>query len=133
VRVTDYKSGRAWVPKEAVVNGGETLQPILYALAYEALTGKPVSEARLYYCTQKGGYEQRRFVPDEEALEIVAEFKRRLDHIIADGFFPASPNPPLGCSYCDYRPVCGPRAEIDAERKQKDTRLSPLNWLRNLT
>jgi ATP-dependent helicase/DNAse subunit B len=133
VRVTDYKSGRAWVPKEAVVNGGETLQPILYALAYEALTGEPVSEARLYYCTQKGGYEQRRFVPDEEALNVVAEFKRRLDRIIADGFFPASPKPPLGCSYCDYSPICGPRAEIDAERKQKDARLSPLNWLRNLT
>ncbi len=133
VRVTDYKSGRAWVPKEAVVNGGETLQPILYALAYEAVTGAEVATSRLYYCTEKGGFEERRVVPDEEALDVVNEFKRRLDTIIGEGFFPASPKPPLGCRFCDYQPVCGPWAANDAERKQKDPRLSPLNWLRNLT
>jgi ATP-dependent helicase/DNAse subunit B len=133
VRITDYKSGKAWVPQEAVVNGGETLQPILYALAYEALTGAEVAASRLYYCTERGGFEERPIVPDEEALGVVKEFRRRLDAIIEEGFFPASPKPPLDCRFCDYQSVCGPWAAHDAQRKQKDPRLSPLNWLRNLT
>jgi ATP-dependent helicase/DNAse subunit B len=133
VRVTDYKSGKAWVPKDAVVNGGETLQPILYALAYEALTGAEVATSRLYYCTEKGGFEERRVAPDEYALDVINDFRRRLDGIIEEGLFPASPNPRLGCRFCDYQAVCGPWAANDAERKQKDPRLSPLNWLRNLT
>jgi CRISPR/Cas system-associated exonuclease Cas4 (RecB family) len=132
-RITDYKSGKAWVPAGAVVNGGETLQPVLYALAFEALTGREVAESRLYYCTDVGGYEQRRIVPDDEALEVVNEFQRRLDTIIKDGFFPASPKPTFGCKFCDYSSICGPRAEVDATRKQKDPRLSPLNWLRSMT
>ena len=132
-RITDYKSGRAWVPPQAVVNGGETLQPVLYALAFESLTGREVAESRLYYCTDIGGYEQRRIVPDEETLSVVEEFQRRLDTVIAEGFFPAAPKPTFGCRFCDYRSVCGPRAEVNATRKQKDSRLSPLNWLRNLT
>jgi CRISPR/Cas system-associated exonuclease Cas4 (RecB family) len=133
VRITDYKSGKAWMPEGAIVNGGENLQPILYALAYEALTGEEVESARLYYCTQRERYAERVVRPDEEALAVVAEFQRRLDEEIELGFLPASPKPPLGCSYCDYLPVCGPRMQIDAERKQEDPRLSSLNWLRNLT
>jgi ATP-dependent helicase/DNAse subunit B len=133
VRITDYKSGKAWVPEGVVVNGGQTLQPILYALAFESMSGAQVTSSRLYYCTERGGYQQRVVEPDEEALDVVKEFHRRLDKIIEEGFFPAVPQPPLGCDYCDYRPVCGPHAQIEADRKQADPRLSPLNWLRNLT
>ena len=133
VRITDHKSGRVWMPEGAILNGGESLQPVLYALAYEALTGEEVESSRLYYCTQRGGYAERTVYPDLEALEVVSEFQRRLDEIIELGFFPASPKPPLGCKYCDYLPVCGPRMDVDARRKQNDPRLSPLNWLRNLT
>jgi CRISPR/Cas system-associated exonuclease Cas4 (RecB family) len=133
VRITDYKSGKAWVPAGAVVNGGQTLQPVLYALAFESMSGFQVAASRLYYCTERGGYQQRVVEPDEEALDVVKEFHRRLDQIIEEGFFPASPQPRPGCNYCDYRPVCGPHAQIEADRKQRDPRLSPLNWLRNLT
>jgi CRISPR/Cas system-associated exonuclease Cas4 (RecB family) len=130
IRVTDYKSGRVRVPEGAVLYGGESLQPILYSLAYEALTGDEVRAARLYYCTEKSGYAERTVEPDEEALEVVSEFQRRLDKAIEEGFFPASPR--LGCKYCDYLPVCGPGAEINAKRKEGDSKLSLLNWLRNL-
>ncbi len=130
VRVTDYKSGRVRVPQGAVLFGGESLQPILYSLAYEALTGDEVVAARLYYCTERSGYTERLVEPDEEALEVVSEFQRRVDNAIEEGFFPASPR--LGCKYCDYLPVCGPAAEINAKRKEGDSRLSLLNWLRNL-
>jgi ATP-dependent helicase/DNAse subunit B len=133
VRITDYKSGKAWMPEGAIVNGGENLQPILYALAYEALNHEEVESSRLYYCTQRERYAERVVRPDEEALSVVAEFQRRLDEEIELGFLPASPKPPLGCSYCDYLPVCGPRMQIDAERKGEDPRLSSLHWLRNLT
>ena len=130
VRVTDYKSGRVRVPEGAVLYGGESLQPILYSLAYEALTGDEVAAARLYYCTEKSGYTERAVEPDEEALDVVSEFQRRVDKAIEEGFFPASPR--LGCKYCDYLPVCGPGAEINAKRKEGDPKLSLLNWLRNL-
>jgi len=133
VRVTDHKSGKAWMPEGAVVNGGENLQPILYTLAYEALTGEEVDSARLYYVTQRAGYAERVVRADEEALAVVAEFQRRLDEVIEEGFFPASPLEKPGCKYCDYLAVCGPRMQIDARRKQNDPRLSPLNWLRSLT
>ncbi len=133
VRVTDHKSGKAWMPEGAVVNGGENLQPILYTLAYEALTGEEVDSARLYYVTQRAGYVERVVRADEEALAVVAEFQRRLDEVIEVGFFPASPLPKPGCAYCDYLAVCGSRMQIDARRKQNDPRLSPLNWLRSLT
>ena len=133
VRVTDHKSGKVWMPESAILNGGESLQPVLYTLAYEALTGEQVESSRLYYCTERGGYAQRVVHVDDKALEVVAEFQRRLDDIIDEGFFPASPQAKFGCRFCDYLPVCGPRMEVDAKRKQADPRLSPLNWLRNLT
>ena len=69
VRVTDHKSGKVWMPEGAVVNGGENLQPILYTLAYEALTGEEVESARLYFVTQRAGYAERVVRADEEALE----------------------------------------------------------------
>jgi RecB family exonuclease len=133
VRVTDHKSGKAWMPERAVLNGGENLQPILYTLAYESLTGEVVDSARLYYVTQRAGYAERVVRPDEEALSVVAQFQRRLDAEIELGFFPAAPKEKPGCEYCDYLPVCGPRMPIDAKRKQEDPRLSNLNWLRSLT
>ena len=133
VRVTDHKSGKVWMPESAIVNGGQSLQPVLYTLAYEALTGEQVESSRLYYCTERGSYSERTVYTDEKALEVIAEFQRRLDEVIEEGFFPASPLPKFGCRFCDYISVCGPRMEIDAKRKQADPRLSPLNWLRNLT
>ncbi len=133
VRVTDHKSGKVWMPESAILNGGESLQPVLYTLAYEALTDEQVESARLYYCTERGGYAERVVHTDDAALDVVAEFQRRIDEVIEEGFFPASPLPKFGCRFCDYLHVCGPRMEIDAKRKQADPRLSPLNWLRNLT
>jgi hypothetical protein len=133
VRVTDHKSGKVWMPEGAVLNGGENLQPILYTLAYEALTGEKVDSARLYFVTQRAQYAERVVRADQEALKVVAEFQRRLDEEIEVGFFPASPREKPGCDYCDYLPICGPRMQIEARKKQNDPRLSPLNWLRNLT
>jgi hypothetical protein len=37
VRATDYKTGKVRAQRDAVISGGETLQPVLYALALEKL------------------------------------------------------------------------------------------------
>ena len=42
-----------------IVDGGEALQPVLYSLALEQATGRPVVEGRLYYATTAGGYQRR--------------------------------------------------------------------------
>ena len=46
LRVTDHKTGKARVPEGAVVWGGQALQPVLYALAAEALLDAPVESGR---------------------------------------------------------------------------------------
>ena len=38
---------------------------------------------------------------------------------IAEGFLPAAPNEGA-CTYCDYQTVCGPYADWNAKRKNKD-------------
>ena len=51
--------GRA-VKRDAVVQGGRALQPMLYALAAEKLfADKTVHSGRLSYCTAAGAFEQR--------------------------------------------------------------------------
>ncbi len=57
-RITDYKTGRYRLTSNVVVNGGRTLQPILYAMAVEAAFQGRVTASRLYYCTDDGGYEE---------------------------------------------------------------------------
>src|SRR5205085_3858817 len=37
LRATDYKTGRARAKADAVIDGGEILQPVLYAMALEQL------------------------------------------------------------------------------------------------
>ena len=39
-----------------IIGGGRTLQPVLYSLALESATGRPVVEGRLYYATTDGGF-----------------------------------------------------------------------------
>jgi RecB family exonuclease len=133
VRVTDIKTGKAWVPSSAILFGGRSLQRLFYALAYSALTGEKVVESRLYYSTARGGYTERTIDVDETALEVMAEFVRRVDRSFEEGFFPASPFPGEGCRFCDYQSICGPHAESVAARKSADPRLAALDWLRSLT
>jgi hypothetical protein len=38
---------------------------------------------------------------------------------LTDGFLPAAPVE-RACTWCDYRPVCGPYEEVRLKRKPKD-------------
>ena len=115
-RVTDYKTGQDSVrasDEKRVLFGGQALQPLLYAFAQEAVTGKPTASGRLYYTTLRGAYHQTVVETDTaEARTLLEQFVRLLDEAITAGRFPAAPNPESRyppCRYCDYLPVCGPR------------------------
>jgi len=130
LRITDHKSGKADAPRDVIVGGGRVLQPVLYALAAERLLGEPVESGRLYYCSSRGGYEERVVPLDDAARAAAREFAATVAGAIADGFLPAAPAEG-GCRWCDYRMVCGPYEEMRVAQKPP-ARLAALERLRGL-
>lgn len=139
-RVTDYKTGKDSVRVSAdrrVLFGGEALQPLLYAFAQEALTGRPTASGRLYYTTLRGAYHQT-IVPTDtaEARDLLQKFVRHLDGAVSAGHFPADPNPGARwppCRYCDYLPICGPGPATNRETKNpRGAALDEVQALREL-
>lgn len=139
-RVTDYKTGKDSVRVSAdrrVLFGGEALQPLLYAFAQEALTGRPTASGRLYYTTLRGAYHQT-IVPTDtaEARDLLQKFVRHLDGAVSAGHFPADPNPGARwppCRYCDYLPICGPGPATCRETKNpRGAALAEVQALREL-
>ena len=120
LRVTDHKTGRNRTSAATIVDGGKILQPVLYAVALEAMTGEPVDEGRLSYCTAAGQFTTHPIRLDAlirargiEVLEIV-------DRAIEHGMLAAKPGPSYGgsaCDYCDFRAVCGPDEFARTRRK----------------
>lgn len=129
LRVTDHKSGKADAPADVIIGGGRVLQPVLYALAAERLLDEPVESGRLYYCTSRGGYEERVVALDAAARAAAGEFAATVASAIDEGFLPAAPAAGA-CEWCDYRMVCGPYEEVRAALKPAG-RLAPLERLRN--
>ena len=110
LRVTDHKTGRNRTTSRTVIGGGAVLQPVLYSLAVEQALGERVAVGRLFYCTSAGGFTDHPIPMSDanrrsglEALEII-------DRAIELGFLPAAPAPGA-CTWCDFRPVCGPHEE----------------------
>ncbi len=126
LRVTDHKTGKARVRRDAVIAGGEALQPVLYALALEKLhPDTRVAAGRLYYCTLAGGFEDRVVPLDRTARRSAEQVARVASAAIDDGFLPAAPRED-GCRYCDYQVLCGPNEE-------RRTRIKPTSDLRSLS
>jgi ATP-dependent helicase/nuclease subunit B len=130
LRVTDHKSGKADAPKDVIIGGGRVLQPVLYALAAERLLGEPVESGRLYYCSSRGGYEERVVPLDDAARAAAREFAAAVAGAVTDGFLPAAPAEG-GCKWCDYRMVCGPYEETRVALKPA-ARLAAIERLRKL-
>ena len=128
-RITDYKTGRASTDgrKEIITAGGKALQPLLYGLALEDLTGRPAAEGRLYYMTMRGGYEET--VTHVGAGRARNAFRSLIGHLtraVTEGCFPAAPNPELHyspCRSCDYLPICGPRPASHRVLKDQNARV----------
>ena len=130
LRVTDHKSGKADAPKDVIIGGGRVLQPVLYALAAERLLGEPVESGRLYYCSSRGGYEDRVVPLDQAARGAAQELAATVAGAIAEGFLPAAPAAGE-CKWCDYRMVCGPYEETRVALKPP-ARINALERLRGL-
>jgi ATP-dependent helicase/nuclease subunit B len=136
LRVTDYKTGGNYTRWRMVVGGGETLQPVLYPLAVEAVLGARVVEGRLFFCTRDGGFGERVVRMDEGARATGLQVLAAVDEAIARGFLPAAPRPRAGarpgaCDICDFVLVCGPDEERRSQRKDRGA-LAGLRRLRDL-
>jgi CRISPR/Cas system-associated exonuclease Cas4 (RecB family) len=110
LRITDHKTGRKSASVGCRIGGGEVLQPILYSLAAEVLLALPPKEGRLFFCTARGGYEVHTVPIDSFARNDARSVFETIDDAIVRGALPPSPRPGA-CSYCDFRPVCGPHEE----------------------
>jgi RecB family exonuclease len=118
VRVTDHKTGKARIKRGQLIDGGRSLQPLLYALAAEKLFGAEgqVTAGRLYFCTSAGGFAEQVVPLDERARDASYQVAEAVGEAIAQPFLPAAPDKGQ-CDLCDYRAVCGPHEERRAARK----------------
>lgn len=129
VRATDYKTGKARATADAVIGGGEVLQPAFYALVLEKLLpGPKVESGRLYYCTHAADFADVTIPLDIQAREGAMAVATTIGGALNEAFLPAAPKA-KACDYCDFRPVCGPYEETRTRMKKND-RLKPLEELR---
>src|SRR5439155_24372458 len=82
LRVTDHKTGKYRGKEHMIVGGGATLQPVLYSLALEAATGRPVSEGRLYYATTDGGFREASIPLTPVARRVGVEVPEIIDRAV---------------------------------------------------
>jgi CRISPR/Cas system-associated exonuclease Cas4 (RecB family) len=130
LRVTDHKTGKNRATNELIVGGGAVLQPVLYSVAVERGLGKTVESGRLYYSTTAGGFAEREIKIDEHARRSGLQVLTVIDRAVESGFLPAAPSE-RACTWCDFRPVCGPREEERVKWKKAD-RLADLEALRSM-
>jgi len=117
LRVTDHKTGKVRVTEGFCIEGGTSLQAVLYALAAEKLfPGQSVREGRLYYCTAAGGFTERTVPLDDRARAAAQVVVDNVGRALAKGAFPSAPSPGA-CEFCAYKSICGPHEELRVRRK----------------
>ncbi len=119
--VWDYKTGALRGIREGVgLRGGRQVQPVLYALAFEALlerAGRPgrVSRSGYFFPGRKGEGQRISSSPDpSQAGDVIG----RLFDLLAAGMFPHAASE-RDCRYCDFEPICGgarPAAELSKSK-----------------
>lgn len=130
LRVTDHKTGKDRSTQGLVVGGGATLQPVLYSVAVERALGKKVTAGRLYYCTTAGGFAEHTIELNDYTRSQGLQVLSIVDRAVEQGFLVAAPQD-RACTWCDFRPVCGPREQERVQRKAQD-RLADLHALRSM-
>jgi RecB family exonuclease len=131
LRATDYKTGEAPAPSNAIIAGGSSLQPALYALAIEKLfPSSRVTGGNAYYCTARGGFARRPVELDEWTRQAAAELARAIADAFSNAFFPAAPAQDA-CERCEFRVGCGPYERERVSLKQP-ARLEGLDKLRKV-
>lgn len=116
LRVTDHKTGKNRTTRATMVNGGRVLQPIVYGMALEALTGERVEEGRLSYCTAVGGFTVHTIAVDDTSRRRALEVLDVIDRAIEQGTLAARPADGA-CQRCDFVAVCGHSEERRTRRK----------------
>jgi ATP-dependent helicase/nuclease subunit B len=98
-------------------------------MVIEQMTGKSVYEGRLSFCTSAGGYRTRSVPLTAQTKHVALEALTIIDRAIEVGFLAAAPKDGA-CTWCNFRPVCGPAEEQRVDRKPQD-RLRDLHELRS--
>lgn len=136
LRAMDYKTGKVRATEETVIGGGETLQPVLYALVLEKLfPGTRVEEGVLYYCTSAGGFTRVPVRLDDHAREAARFLAKTIGDALQLGSLPAAPKiekKGSACTWCDFKPICGPYEEIRTKKKPAVGPLKALAQLRKI-
>jgi ATP-dependent helicase/nuclease subunit B len=130
VRITDHKTGRNRTNARTVIGGGATLQPVIYGLAVEKILGRPVTGGRLFYCTAAGGFSEHPVPLTDANRRAGLEALDIIDRAIELGFLPPAPAE-RACTWCDFRPVCGPDEPAHLKRKPSE-QLADLIALREI-
>jgi hypothetical protein len=130
LRVTDHKTGKNRSNRDLIIGGGGVLQPVLYSAAVEQGLGKKVAAGRLYYCTTAGGFADHPIPINDYTRNQGLHALTIVDRAIEQGFLVAAPAE-RACTWCDFKPVCGPREEERVKRKAAD-RLADLDALRGM-
>jgi hypothetical protein len=119
LRVTDHKTGKNRTTRATVVHGGQILQPVLYGLALESLTGSVVYEGRLWFCTTVGNYSEHRIQLTDTARRSGVEVLEIIDRAVEHGPLVARPARDA-CRWCDFTTVCGREEEARTGHKPED-------------
>jgi ATP-dependent helicase/nuclease subunit B len=130
LRITDHKTGRNRTTARTVIGGGATLQPVIYGLAVEKLLARRVTGGRLFYCTAAGGFTDHPVPLSEANRRAGLEALEIIDRAIELGFLPPAPAE-RACTWCDFRPVCGPDEPLHLRRKPADS-IADLTALRGM-
>ena len=131
LRVTDHKTGKNRSNPDLIVGGGAVLQPVLYSLAVEQGLGKTVVAGPLVLLHDRRRLRRHTRSRSTTTRAVRASGARRSS--TAPSSRASSPPRPAerACTWCDFRPVCGPREEERVKRKAKD-RLADLEALRSM-
>ena len=102
VTITDYKSSDVRDPAQARQRARDSLQLSIYAMGYEAETGRPPDAVQLHFLDS--GLVGRAEI-EPKRLEKARERIREAAAGIRAREFPARPDY-VGCGWCAFREVC---------------------------
>ncbi len=131
LRVTDFKTGKARTKHGIVTQGGEVLQPLLYALVLEKMfPDHKTSGGRLHYCSSSADFAETWVSLTPQTKQSITLLKQAIDESFEQSMFVA--NPVQGrCRFCDYQAICGTQEEERTKHRRSSQDLPMLRQLRS--